>query len=148
MNISLKYQELKPFLFTIAYNMTGQVEEAEDIVQDTFQDALLKNENDIINIKSYLTRIAINKAMDRLASLKKERETYPSLWLPEPFMNIAEHPSDLDILPYAFVRLIENLNPIERAVFVLREAFDYSYDEIADFVTEFFKNILSGFRMM
>lgn len=131
MNISLQYQELKPFLFTIAYNMTGQVEEAEDIVQDTFQDTLTKSEMDILNVKSYLTRIVINKAIDRLALLKKQRENYPSLWLPEPYISAEENTSDVDILPYAFVRLMEDLNPIERAVFILRESFDYSYHEIA-----------------
>jgi RNA polymerase sigma-70 factor, ECF subfamily len=74
MNLEAQYSSLKPYLFSIAYNMTGQVQEAEDIVQDAFVDALTKEQHDVRNAKSYLTRIVMNKAIDRLTLLKKQRQ--------------------------------------------------------------------------
>ena len=121
MSIVSHYISLKPFLFSIAYNMTGQVQEAEDIVQDAFEDVLNKQREDIHNVKAYLTRIVMNKAIDRLAHLRKLRESYPGPWLPEPYMIPTEGASP-DILPYAFLHLLEELNPVERAVFILRLA--------------------------
>lgn len=131
MDITSQYKQLKPFLFATAYNMTGQVHEAEDLVQDAFEDVLKKKELDVQNVKSYLTRIVINKAIDRLTRLKKNREQYPALWLPEPYITESESAQNADVLPYAFLYLIESLNPVERAVFILRESFDYTYEEIA-----------------
>jgi RNA polymerase sigma-70 factor, ECF subfamily len=131
MEIASQYRSLKPYLFATAYNITGQVHEAEDIVQDAFEDVLNKKDPDVQNVKSYLTRIVINKSIDRLNTLKKAREEYPSLWLPEPYITEAENPQYADVLPYAFLYLIELLNPVERAVFILRESFGKSYDEIA-----------------
>jgi RNA polymerase sigma-70 factor (ECF subfamily) len=130
MNVTTHYISLKSYLFSIAYNMTGQVQEAEDIVQDTFEDVLKKPRIDVQNTKSYLTRIVMNKAVDRLSHLKKQRENYPGPWLPEPYMTQPDGSSH-DILPYAFLHLMEELNSVERAVVILREAFDYSYENIA-----------------
>ena len=110
--------------------MTGQVQEAEDIVQDAFEDVLKKPRADVQNVKSYLTRIVMNKAIDRLSHLKKQRENYPGPWLPEPLMTEPDGASH-DILPYAFLHLMEELNSVERAVVILRESFDYSYEDIA-----------------
>ena len=131
MEITTHYRSLKPYLFATAYNITGQVHEAEDIIQDAFEDVLKKKDEDVQNLKSYLTRIVINKSIDRLNTLKKARENYPSLWLPEPYITESENPQSSDILPYAFLFLLELLNPVERAVFILRESFGKSYDEIA-----------------
>lgn len=131
MDITSEYTSLKRYLFATAYNMTGQVHEAEDIVQDAFEDVLKKKQADVQNAKSYLTRIVVNKSIDRLTILKKERENYPALWLPEPYITESESTQPSDILSYAFLHLVEDLNPVERAVFILRESFDYSYDEIA-----------------
>ena len=130
MNITTHYISLRSYLFSIAYNMTGQVQEAEDIVQDAFEDVLKKPRSDVQNVKSYLTRIVMNKAIDRLSHLKKQRENYPGPWLPEPFMTEPDGASH-DILPYAFLHLMEELNSVERAVVILRESFDYSYEDIA-----------------
>jgi RNA polymerase sigma-70 factor, ECF subfamily len=131
MNVTAHYTSLKPYLFSIAYNMTGQVHEAEDLVQDAFEDVLKKNHDAVQNAKSYLTRIVMNKAIDRLTHLKKQREQYPALWLPEPYITQSDNNAH-DILPYAFLHVMEDLNPVERAVFILRESFDYSYEDIAE----------------
>ncbi len=132
MNLTDQYTTLKPFLFAIAYNMTGQVQEAEDIVQDAFTDVLIKQPEAVRNPKSFLTRIVMNKAIDRLGVLKKERAHYPALWLPEPYITQRHGHDSTDILSYAFLHLLEALNPLERAVFILREAFDHSYEDIAE----------------
>lgn len=130
MDVIPHYTSLKPYLFSIAYNMTGQIQEAEDIVQDAFEDILKKAADDIKNARSYLTRIVINKSIDRLTHLKKQRQQYPALWLPEPYITESEKNTE-DILSYAFLHLMEELNAVERAIFILRESFDYSYDDIA-----------------
>jgi len=130
-DITRQYTTLKPFLFAVAYNMTGQVQEAEDIVQDTFTDILTRQPTEIQNLKSFLTRIVINKAIDRLNALKKQRESYPSMWLPEPYISQSQSNEDTDILPYVFLHIMEELNALERAIYILREAFDYSYDDIS-----------------
>lgn len=132
MDITLHYRSLKPYLFAIAYNMTGQVQEAEDIVQDAFEDVLRKKSDDLRNARSYFTRIVMNKAIDRLAHLKKIREQYPVVWLPEPYITEQEGHQDHDILSYAFLHMMEELNPVERAVFILRESFNYSYEDIGE----------------
>lgn len=132
MNFADQYTTLKPFLFAVAYNMTGQVQEAEDIVQEAFTDVLIKQPEAVRNPKSFFTRVVMNKAIDRLDVLKKERAQYPALWLPEPYITQRHSDDATDILPYAFLHLLEALNPLERAVFILREAFDHSYEDIAD----------------
>jgi RNA polymerase sigma-70 factor (ECF subfamily) len=131
MNVTAEYLSYKPYLLVIAYNMIGQVQEAEDLVQDSFEDILNIKPKDIKSVKSYLTRIVINKSIDRLTSLKKQRENYPALWLPEPYITIeGEDQESKDILPYSFMHLLEKLNPVERAVVILREAFDYEYEQL------------------
>lgn len=114
--------------------MTGQVHEAEDLVQDAFEDVLKKNPDGVQNAKPYLTRIVMNKAIDRLQHLKKQRELYPALWLPEPNITQKEN-TNHDILSYVFLHLMEALNHVARAVLILRESFDYAYEEIATSVT-------------
>ena len=130
MNITSHYTSLRPYLFSIAYNMTGQVQEAEDVVHDAFEDVLKKKPDDVQNTKSYLTRIVMNKAIDRLRGLQKQRAHYPGPWLPEPYVTQSENINH-DVLPYAFLHVMEELNPVERAVFILRESFEYSYEDIA-----------------
>lgn len=125
----------KSYLFAVAYNILGQVQEAEDVVQDCFEDILKAPEKEVYNEKAYLTRIVTNKSIDLLKKLKKEREQYPGTWLPEPYLQ-PELPvvdeEKIEILSYGLMSLIEQLTPVERAVFVLREAFDYSYASLAE----------------
>lgn len=132
MPIADDYRTLRPYLLAVAYNITGRVQEAEDIVQDTFEDVITSPPKDVRNVKSYLTRIVVNKSIDRVNALKKQRDSYPGIWLPEPYIIESDKDPNADILPYAILHILENLNPVERAVVILREAFTYSYEDIAD----------------
>lgn len=124
----------RPLLFSLAYNILGEVQEAEDIVQDVFENWFSKRP-EVKYPKAYLSRAVVNRSIDRLEALKKAREVYKGPWLPVPLVS---HPSDpdsqqiVDPLPYALICLLEKLNPVERAAFVLRHAFDYAYKEIAE----------------
>jgi RNA polymerase sigma-70 factor (ECF subfamily) len=126
----------RPLLFSLAYHILGEVQEAEDIVQDVFESWFSKRP-DVQFAKAYLSRAVVNRAFDRLEGLKKAREVYKGVWLPVPV--ISETPSREetlpDPLPYAMLSLLEKLNPVERAAFILRQAFDTSYEEIAEICT-------------
>lgn len=133
MNLNNEYIKLRSYLWAVAYDMTGDIQQAEDIVQDGFEIiSRLKGES-VTNPKAYFTRIIINKSIDRQKELQKQRISYPGTWLPEPYITDPDEPFNESILPYAMMHLAEQLNPVERAVFILREAFSYSYAEIADF---------------
>src|SRR5687768_13810882 len=109
---------LRKYLFAVAYNILGAVAEAEDIVQDAFADFFSINRSDVRNTKWYLARITANKAIDRLNELKKQRAIYPGTWLPEPYHQSGkEDDADKDIMSLPVLKALEDLNPIERAVF-------------------------------
>jgi RNA polymerase sigma-70 factor (ECF subfamily) len=78
--------QYKSYLFTIAYNMLGDIAAAEDLVQDTFEKWLQSDHEEVKQVKAYLSRILINKAIDKLEKLKKEREAYKGLWMPQPLL--------------------------------------------------------------
>lgn len=122
---------LRKYLFAVAYNILGAVADAEDIVQDAFADFFSTNRDGVRNTKWYLARITANKAIDRLNELKKQRAIYPGTWLPEPYHQSGENDSDKDIMNLQVLKALEELNPIERAVFVLREAFHFPFSELA-----------------
>ena len=84
--------QYKSYLFTIAYSMVGEIPVAEDLVQDTFEKWLSTDTAKVIEMKPYLSRILINKAIDKLEKLTREREAYKGLWLPEPLITNDEHP--------------------------------------------------------
>jgi RNA polymerase sigma-70 factor, ECF subfamily len=126
---------VRPRLFGIAYRMLGSAAEAEDIVQDVWLRWQSTNRSAVENPPAYLamttTRLCINLAQ----SAHTRRETYIGTWLPEP-VDASGHPG-IDVeraeaLKLAVLLLLEKLSPTERAAYVLREAFDYSYGEIAD----------------
>jgi RNA polymerase sigma-70 factor, ECF subfamily len=119
---------LRPYLFSIAYNMLGMVEEAEDIVQDVYEKWLSAEQVKVP--KAYLGRIAVNQSIDRLNELKKLRESYIGAWLPEPYITLEPDPSPT--VEYGLLFLLERLNPVERAVFILRESFSEEYSSIAE----------------
>lgn len=122
--------QYKAYLFTVGYNLTGNIALAEDLVQHTFEKWLSAKRIGIDNVKLYLSRILINEGLKVLEKQKKEREQYKGVWLPEPIIsesNVEILPGDPDPLDYAFLYLLERLDPYERAIVVLREAFDYSY---------------------
>ncbi|AUD05929.1 sigma factor-like helix-turn-helix DNA-binding protein [Spirosoma pollinicola] len=128
MLITAEILHLRPYLFRIAYAMLGMIQEAEDIVQDVYEKWLSVDR--VQNAKAYLGRMTVNKSINRLEELKKQREIYPGPWLPEPYITLeAEQPLTLE---YGLLFLVEQLNPIERAVFILRESFSQDYRSIAE----------------
>ncbi|MDQ3292372.1 MAG: sigma-70 family RNA polymerase sigma factor, partial [Bacteroidota bacterium] len=122
--------QYKSYLFTIAYHMLGDIDAAEDLVQDTFESWLQKDQEEVKQVKAYLSRILINKAIDKLEQLKKQREAYTGLWLPQPLLLEQDQPEEYS-LEYAVLFLLEKLNPYERAVFVLKEVFSLPHSQIA-----------------
>jgi RNA polymerase sigma-70 factor (ECF subfamily) len=131
------YEELRPLLFSIAYRMLGSASEAEDIVQEAFlRFHEASKEEKIDNVKAYLSTITTRLSIDHLRSARVRRESYVGPWLPEPLLtdhapDAAQHAEMADSMSMAFLVLLESLSPVERAVFLLREVFDYPYDEIA-----------------
>jgi RNA polymerase sigma-70 factor, ECF subfamily len=128
-------EELRPYLFSIAYRMLGSVAEAEDVVQDAY---LRYEEADVEaeSPKAYLATVTTRLAIDRLRSARVRREVYPGEWLPEPLVDdeALRHAETADSLSLTFLHLLEKLSPVERAVFLLREVLDYPYEEVAEIV--------------
>jgi RNA polymerase sigma-70 factor (ECF subfamily) len=135
------FASYRPLVFSIAYRMLGSVAEAEDIAQE----ALLRAHREaaagteIVTPKAYITSIATRLAIDHQRSARVQRETYVGPWLPEPLLvderaDVARAAELSDTLSMAFLVLLERLAPVERAVFLLREVFDYPFAEIADVV--------------
>ncbi|MFY0804502.1 RNA polymerase sigma-70 factor [Peribacillus frigoritolerans] len=135
MELDSLYKTYRPFLFSIAYRMLGSVTDAEDIVHDLFLQLKLDTD-EIKDMKAYLAKITTNRCLNYLKSARKRREVYTGPWLPEPRVNETDQPLDKvvtdETVAYAFLVLLEQLSPVERAVFVLREAFTYSYEDIAE----------------
>lgn len=141
MNTAEIFEELRPLLFSIAYRMLGSVAEAEDVVQDAFLrfHRALAEGTEIESPKAYLSATTTRLAIDELRSARARRERYVGTWLPEPLVtdsstDAADHAETADTLSLAFLVLLEQLSPIERAVFLLREVFEYEYSEIATIV--------------
>ncbi len=126
-------------LFSIAYRMTGSAMEAEDLVQETYLRYQAANQQTIRSPQAFLTTIITRLAINHLNSARVQRETHLGPWLPEPILTAdnqavvspADHLNAIETLSLSFMTLLEKLSPAERAVFLLREVFDYRYDEIA-----------------
>ncbi|MEN7551081.1 sigma factor-like helix-turn-helix DNA-binding protein [Rapidithrix thailandica] len=129
----LDLKTLRETLFRTAYQMLGEVEDAEDVVQEVLVDLSQKIATDkvaaIENLNGYYVRATVYKSINYLKI--KKRSEYPGVWLPEPYIfpSHLEH-SGLDV-SFGFVHLLSKLNPNERAVFILRESFEMSFKEIA-----------------
>jgi len=133
------YEAYKPLMFSIAYRMTGSVMDAEDIVHEAFLTfSRLDNKKEIKNEKAYLCRIVVNSTLDKLRSASNVREAYVGEWLPEPLVEEFTEPSQMylmkESISTAYLLLLQQLSEVERAVFLLREVFQYNYDEIGDIV--------------
>ncbi|NRR24269.1 RNA polymerase sigma-70 factor [Brevibacillus sp. MS2.2] len=132
------YKQYKGLMFRLAYQMLGSATDAEDIVQDVFVKAYDVSLEQMTEPKAYLCKMTTNRCLDLLKSARKKRERYTGPWLPEPISTPDADSYDSvitkDLLSYAMLVLLERLSPPERAVFVLREAFDFQYDEIAELV--------------
>jgi RNA polymerase sigma-70 factor (ECF subfamily) len=133
--------ELRPTAFAIAYRMLGSVAEAEDVVQEALLRVhrALEAGEPIRSPHAYVTTVATRLAIDELRSARARRESYVGEWLPEPLVTSASddpgRQAELaDSLSLAFLVLLESLSPEQRAVLLLRDVFDYGYDEIAAIV--------------
>lgn len=135
------FQENRDLLFGIAYRMLGSVAEAEDMVQETFIRAQRQDDTPIEAPKAWLVATLTRLCIDQLRSARRRREEYVGVWLPEPLVDSAAKAPDAvasaaDSLAVAFLLILEQLTPVERAVFLLREAFDYDYADIARIVNK------------
>jgi RNA polymerase sigma-70 factor, ECF subfamily len=134
------FTEYRSLLFGIAYRMLGRVSEAEDMVQDVWVRWQKQDRAQIQSPKAWLVAAVTRLCIDQLRSARREREQYYGVWLPEPLMPTtadAEPDAALELsesLTMAFMLILESLGPTERAVFLLREVFDYEYAEVADIV--------------
>ncbi len=120
-------------LFAVAYRILGSAADAEDAVQDAWLKWSAADRSQVADPKAYLARIVTNLAMDQLRSARRQRETYVGPWLPEPILTSGDT-AGADDVSMAMLVVLETLSPLERAVFVLREVFDFGYGEIADAV--------------
>ncbi len=127
-------QELRHSLTLYAYNILGSYEEAKDVVQDAYLKMVQADQSAIRDLKLYMIRMVINLAIDQKRRQQKLREGYPGQWLPEPIMTETPESSihKKEILSYSLMVLLEKLDPKQRAVFILKEAFDYDHDDIAN----------------
>jgi RNA polymerase sigma-70 factor (ECF subfamily) len=132
----------RPLLFSIAYRMLGSASDAEDVVQDAW--LRYRDAADVHSPRAFASTIVTRLCLDRLKSARATREEYVGPWLPEPVLTTAEGPGPSAVegpdvtlqrsesVTLAFLVMLETLSPEERAVFLLREVFDYKHDEIAE----------------
>ncbi len=135
------YTALRPLLLAIAYDMLGAVGEAEDIVQEAFLrfHREVSGGLEIASPRAWLSTVTTRLAIDHVTSARVRRESYVGTWLPEPLLSdavpdVAQQVETADALSMAFLVLLERLSPVERAVFLLRDVFDFGFDEIAGIV--------------
>jgi RNA polymerase sigma-70 factor (TIGR02957 family) len=129
------FQEVRPRLFGIAYRMLSSATEAEDLVQDVWLRWQTTDRSVVVNPAAFLATTATRLAINSLQSARVRRETYVGPWLPEPVDTSADPYLGAErgeALQLATLLLMEKLTPSERAAYVLREAFDYPYAQIAD----------------
>ncbi|MCB1323895.1 MAG: RNA polymerase sigma-70 factor [Spirochaetales bacterium] len=136
-----EYERHRSLLFGIAYRMLGSVMDAEDLLQEAFLDFQKHEPGTVRNARGLLSTIVTRRAMDELKSARVRREAYVGPWLPEPLPDpVAQTPDPAlqverdESLSMAFLVLLERLNPVERAVYLLREIFDFDFDEIGAIV--------------
>lgn len=134
-----EFERYRSLLFSIAYRMLGSVVEAEDVVQEAYLRWRDVTEEEVRSPRSYLSAVVTRLSINRLRSARARREEYVGPWLPEPLLSDRTEgfPDSArldDSLSMAFLVLLESLNPVERAVFLLREVFDYGYEEISGIV--------------
>ncbi len=127
------FEAERPRLFGIAYRMLGTVTDADDIVQEAW--IRWHRATDIANPQAWLTTVTTRLAIDRLRSAQRRREAYVGPWLPEPLITDREDPAHIvelnDSLTLGFLTVLDRLDPVDRAVFLLREVFGVPYDEVA-----------------
>ena len=136
------FETYRSYLFAIAYRMLGSAMDAEDMVQETYLRYQTTPKDSITSLKAFLTTIISRLCVDQLQLAHRKRDVYLGPWLPEPLItpealravNLEERVDQEESISLAFLLLLEQLQPIERAVFLLREVFEYDYAEIAAFL--------------
>ncbi|GAA4602547.1 RNA polymerase sigma-70 factor [Actinoallomurus liliacearum] len=121
-------------LFTVAYEMLGSAADAEDVLQEVWLRWVKVDLAQVHDERAYLVRITTRQSLNRLRTMKRRKEAYVGSWLPEPLLTAPDVAEDVELaesMSMALMLVLETLSPTERAVFVLREAFDLGYDEIA-----------------
>src|SRR5438552_6907753 len=134
------FETYRPLMFGIAYRMLGSASEAEDVVQETYLRYRTVPAETIKSHKAFLSTIVTRLSINQLETAHTKRETYIGPWLPEPVATGSDPYLMLtddalsESISMAFLVLLEQLTPLERAVFLLREVFEYEYAEIAEIV--------------
>jgi RNA polymerase sigma-70 factor, ECF subfamily len=134
------FRQHRAMLFSIAYRMLGTTADAEDVLQETYIRWQGSRETELRSARAFLVTIVSRLCINHLQSARVRREQYFGQWLPEPLFTGAGSsypmPRTDGSLSVAFMMLLERLTPIERAVFLLREVFEYEYDEIAEILQQ------------
>lgn len=129
------FEAYRPLLFSIAYRMLGSAMDAEDLVQETWLRYQDVDQGKIESPKAYLSTIVTRLSINRLNSARMQRESYIGPWLPEPLLTDGSTPARqidrYEAISMALLVVLERLTAAERAVFLLREVFDFEYEEIA-----------------
>ena len=139
------FTEHRRLLLAVAYRVLGRVSDAEDVVQDAWLRWSAVDTDEVADPRAYLVRVTTRLAIDRLRRAQARRESYVGPWLPEPLLSsndvitdvgeeVAETAALEESVSMAMLVVLETLSPLERAVFVLREVFAFSYAEVADIV--------------
>ena len=137
MNDAEIFQTHRPLLFSIAYRMLGSASDAEDVVQDAWLRYRSADADAIRSPKAFAATIVTRLSLDRLKSARASREQYVGPWLPEPVLTPSDEAPDAmlqrsESVTLAFLVLLETLAPEERAVFLLKEVFEYDHGEIGE----------------
>ena len=126
------FEEGRSLLVGIAYRMLGSAADAEDVVQDACVRWLRRGGEPIGSVRAYLVTIVTRLCLDQLDSARAKRVTYAGPWLPEPVVADGTGAAEqADSLSLAFLVLLEELTPLERAAYLLHDIFGYSFDEVA-----------------
>ncbi len=128
-----RFEEHRRYLSAIAYRMLGSSAEAQDAVQDAWLRWQSADQESIADARAWLGKTLARLCIDRLTSARARREVYPGTWLPEPVLTSS--PIDRDSIELGFLVILERLNPVERAVLLMHQVFDYSHDEIAEMLS-------------
>jgi RNA polymerase sigma-70 factor (ECF subfamily) len=129
---ALAFEEWRSLLFGIAYRMLGSATDAEDVLQDACIRWLRRPDEPVESVRAYLVTIVTRLCLDQLGSARAQRVTYTGPWLPEPVVvDETAAAEQADSLSLAFLVLLEELTPLERAAYLLHDIFGYSFDEVA-----------------
>src|SRR5215203_3937317 len=129
------FGEHRDLLMAVAYQILGSVTDAEDVVQEAWLRWSNARSSEVADPRAFLVRVSARLAIDRLRRVKARRESYVGPWLPEPLLtgrDVAEDAEMAESVSMAMLIVLETLSPLERAVFVLREAFAMPYADIAE----------------